>query len=263
MKKYIVFISIVLIVVMGIFICKNNTKQIKEDDIIIKVNKDNLTKTPEKSILNYYKENKDAFIKVADYLLASEKLFATRPIIISQQNSTYIEKIEDEDVRKLVYKLVKEGTIKQISSLNDEIKDVFFYINSEYGVYEQGIRYVSDKQKVYNDKTKYNYIKDYVELGNGWFYYLCYYNEIKDADIFREIAWNEVSEGERKTVVNDWHKAIVTLEDDDFIGYKEDNKKRNFVISVCFNTKADSWLGPIVFYFDPLTKEVVGRDLRF
>lgn len=195
---------------MGIFIYKNNTKQIKEDDIIIKVNKDYLTKTPEESILNYYKENKDAFIKVADYLLASEKLFATRPIIISQQDSAYIEKIEDEDVRKLAYKLVKEGTIKQISSLNDEIK-----------------------------------------------------NEIKDADIFREIAWNEVSEGERKTVVNDWHKAIVTLEDDDFIGYKENNKKRNFVISVCFNTKADSWLGPIVFYFDPLTKEVVGRDLRF
>lgn len=263
MKKYIVLVSIILLFTSGIFIYNSYKAQITESDIIIEVNKDSITKTSEESVLSFYEENRDDLKKVANYLLANEKLFKTRPVIINEQNSMDIEKITDGDIKKLTSKLLKEGTIKQVSSLNDNIKNVHFLVNSEYGIYEQGIRYVSDKQIITKDKTKYNYVKYYKDLSNGWFYYLHYYNGIKDAEVFRKIAWDIMSENEKKSVINDWHKAIVMLEDWNSVGYKKDNKERKFVVSVCFNTDVDGLLGPIIVYLDPSTKEVVGGGLRY
>lgn len=263
MKKYIVLVSIIMLFILGIFIYKSYKAQIKESDIIIEINKNTITKTSEESVLNFYKENRDDLKKIANYLLANEMLFKTRPVIINQQNSMDIEKITDETVKKLANKLLKEGTIKQVSSLNDNIKNVDFSLNSEYGIYEQGIRYVSDTKIITEDKTKYNYVKYYKDLSNGWFYYLYYYNEIKDAEIFRKIAWDIMSENEKKSFKNDWHKSIVTLEDWNSVGYKKDNKERKFVVSVCFNTDVDGLLGPIIVYLDPSTKEVVGGNLRY
>lgn len=124
-------------------------------------------------------------------------------------------------------------------------------------------RYVSDAQAISKDKTKYNYVKYYKDLGNGWFYYLHYYNEIKDADVFREIAWDRIGEKVRNTVIYDWHKAIVTLEDWKSVGKKMDDNEREFVVTVCFNTDQDGLLGPIILHFDPLTKKLVGIENRY
>jgi len=46
------------------------------------------------------------------------------------------------------------------TSLNDEVKNVDFLIKSEYGIYEQGLRYVSNMELINKEKTKYNYVKD-------------------------------------------------------------------------------------------------------
>ena len=51
-----------------------------------------------------------------------------------------------------------------------------------------------------------------------------------------------ISENEKPSVINDWHKAIVVLEDWNSAGYKKDNKERQFVVSVCFNTDVDGLL---------------------
>jgi len=77
------------------------------------------------------------------------------------------------------------------------------------------------------------------------------------------IAWDRMSENEKKSVRYDWHKAIVALENWNLVGYKKDNTERKFVVSVCFNTDVDGLLGPIIVYLDPSTKEVVGGGLRF
>ena len=262
MKKYIVLVSMILLFILGIVIYKSyHPAQIKESDLIIKVNKDNITNASEESVLDFYEENKDDLTKVGNYLLENEMLFRTRPVIINKQSSIYIDKITDETIKRLTYKLLNEGTIKQVSSLNDNIKTVDFLLNSEYGIYEQGIKYVSDTQVITSDISKYNYVKYYKDLSNGWFYYLYYYNEIKDADIYRKIAWDIVSE--KKSVINDWRRAIVTLEDWNSVGYKKDKKERKFVVSVCFATEVDGLLGPIIVYLDPLTKEVIGGGLRY
>lgn len=263
LKKSIVLVSLILLFILSIFIYKSFNPQLKESDIIIEVNKNNIIKTSEESVLNFYEVNKEDLKKIANYLLANEILFKTRPVIINEQNSMDIEKITDESIKNLTNKLINEGTIEQVSSLNDNIKNVYFLLNSEYGIYEQGIRYVSDAKIITEDKTKYNYVKYYKDLGDGWFYYLFYYNEIKDAGIFRKKAWDTISENEKQSVAIDWNKAIVVLEDWNSVGYKKDNKERKFVVSVCFNTDVDGLLGPIIVYLDPSTKEVVGGGLRY
>jgi len=87
-----------------------------------------------------------------------------------------------------------------------------------------------------------------------------------------------MSENEKKSVSYDWHKAIVTLEDwnsvDSYLVVplnksagpkinKKNNSRLKFVISVCFNTDIDGLWGPIIVYFDPSTKEVLGGGLRY
>jgi hypothetical protein len=266
LKKYILLISIILLFLLGTFIYKKynpQSAQIKESHFIIEVNPKDLTKTSEESVLSFYESNKADFKTVADYLLASEKLFGTRPVIINESMGEDVERIDDETIRKIADKLLKDGLIKQVASLNDDIKDVRFLIDGEYGTYEQGIRYVSDIQIISHDKTTYNHVKYYKDLGSGWFYYLYYYNKIEDADSFRKVVWDTMSENDKKSVTYDWHKAVVTLVDWNSVGHKKDNSSRKFVVSVCFNTEADGILGPIVVYLDPLTKEVVGGELRY
>lgn len=232
-----------------------------ENNMIIEVNEKDLVKVSEDQVLEYFNEKKNDFIALANYLLENESEFGTRPVIISKNQET--NKIQDQTIKKIAELFIQQGMVKNITSLNDEIKDVHFLIENENGVFEQGIRYVSDRKIIDEDKTKYNYVKRYEDLGNGWFYFLHHYNKIKDEDSFRNNAWNKLSEEEKKSVVNESNKAIVTLEDGKNVGYKLDKKERKFVISVQYNTNVDGLLGPIIMYFDPSTKELVGYNLRF
>lgn len=182
-----------------------------ESNMIIEVNEKDLIKVPEDQVLEYFNQKKNDFITLANYLLENESEFGTRPVIISKNQE--IENIKDQRIKEIIELFIQQDMVKNITSLNDEIKDVYFLIDNEYGVFEQGIRYVSDRKIVDEDITKYNYVKRYEDLGNGWFYYLHHYNKIKDEDSFRKNAWNILSEEEKESVVNESNKAIVTLED--------------------------------------------------
>jgi hypothetical protein len=265
LRKFILVIPVLLLFISGaIYIgYKEYRGQVKESDLIIEVNKDSLTENSEESVIDYYEKNRNDFVAASVYLLENENLFRTRPVILNENMSDYIEKIEDQTIEDMVNRLLKEAMIKQIASLNDDIKNVYFFVNGEYGVYEQGIRYSSNAKTIEGDKTKYNNVRHYKDLGGGWYYYLYYYNEIKGAEDFRKLAWDMLSENDKKTVRYDWNKAIVTLVDSNTIGYKKGKTRSKFAISVCFNTEADGIMGPIIIYFDPSTKEVVGGEMRY
>jgi len=233
----------------------------RENSMIVEVNEKDLVKVSEDEILEYFSQKKNDFIALANYLLENELEFGTRPVIISKDQG--IEKIQNQSIKMNAELLIQQGMVKNINLLNDEIKDVHFLIDNEYGVFEQGIRYVSDRKIIDEDKTKYNYVKHYEDLGNGWFYFLHHYNKIKDEESFRKNAWSKLSEEERKSVVKESNKAIVILEEGKNVGYKLDKKERKFVVSVQYNTNVDGLLGPIIMYFDPSTKELVGYNLRF
>ena len=261
MKKYISIVVVLLLLVSGVFIYKYAYAQIKPNDIIIKVDTKTFIKTSEEKALSFYEKNKKDLKAIADYILANEKMLGARPVVLNKESIKFTGKIADESIKKMVYGLFEEGTIKQIYSLHDEFEDANFTVGSEYGVYDQGLRYVSDPQVIEKDKTRYNYVKEYKEMGNGWYYYLFYYNQIKDADVYKKIVWdNRVTESERKFLKDDWYEAIVTLEDWDSVFYKMDHKEREFVVSVYYNT--DDFLGPRIVYLDPLTKKIVGSVLR-
>lgn len=72
---------------------------------------------------------------------------------------------------------------------------------------------------------------------------------------YREIAWQSLTEAEQDSVTVEWRSAPVNF-DDQYWETGED------AVSVTFNTKDDSFLGPIIVYIDPETKVVLGQGLR-
>lgn len=263
MKKPIWIVLAILLSISCYYFVRTSKASVEVSDFIVEVEKSQFIETPEEDILDFYEENKDRLEIVSEYLLEHESLFGTRPVILNQYNLSETEKITDKAVQKIIDTMLEEEIIKQISSLNDNVRSTIFLINSKSGIYEQSIRYVSDARVILEDKTKYNHVKEYTDLGGGWFYCLSYYNEINDADKFRKIVWDALDEKLKQTVVHDWHEAIVSIEDWENVAYKIDEKKREFVISVKFNTDVDGLLGPIIAYLDVETKEIVGGALRF
>lgn len=72
---------------------------------------------------------------------------------------------------------------------------------------------------------------------------------------FRQIAWNDLTETEKATVIGDWREAPV----EDATAYFPSRE----AVSVRFNTTQDPLLGPIIVFIDSQSKEVVGRSPRF
>lgn len=263
MKKLKRIILSIIFIIMIISVCNSSENKdtvssgsSKENNMIFELDEKDLVKVSEEQVLEYFSKNKSDFIALANYLLENESEFESRPIIINEHYG--IDKIQDQSIKKIAELFFQQGVIKNIHSLNDEIKKVDFFIDREYGIFEQGIKYVSDRKIIDEDKTKYNYVKRYEDLGDGWFYYLHHYNRVKDEEIFREIVWSKLPEEEKRTILPESGKGIVFLEDGENIGYKLDNKKRKIVVSVMYNTEMDGLLGPIIMYFDPLTKELIG-----
>lgn len=250
-----------LILICIIFLFTGCSKTLSESDLIIPVDKNNIIKTSEADVAAYFKKNKDSLKAVSEYMLNNERVFGTRPVVLNNASST--SEIRDNKIKKLADTLLQEGMFSQISSLNDNVKSVNCIVRDEYGIYVQGIRYVSDNSAVESDKTAYNYVKEYKDLGDGWFYYIFYYNRIKDEEIFRKKAWDMLSERDQKSVRYEWNKAIVTLKDWESVTHKTGKTKYPFVVSVCFNTDVDGLLGPIILHFDPSTREVIGGEKRY
>ncbi len=69
------------------------------------------------------------------------------------------------------------------------------------------------------------------------------------------IAWNDLTQEEKATVVGDWRRAEVRDEPPAFFQGRQ-------VVSVTFRTTQDELLGPIIVYIDRETRQVIGRGLR-
>lgn len=82
------------------------------------------------------------------------------------------------------------------------------------------------------------------------------------ASSLREIAWNQLSEQSKKTVVGDWKEAKVTIVGWEDVPIKETESIPESVYKITFNTKQDELLGPIGIYFDPAAKTIIGHDAR-
>jgi hypothetical protein len=219
--------------------------------------------TAEADIITSFNANKDDYISVADFNLANERLYGTRPVILHKGN-TYSNKITDVAVKVSLNKLMENEHILNISSLNDQnYKYADFKFNYKNGVYEQGILYQPDASIIEKNKSKYNYITEYKPLIDGWYYYIYYYNQIKNADVYRKAAWNHLDAKTQKSISINWKEALVTLQDWSKVGIKLDkNAQYDFVVSVTFNTNMDALLGPLVTFLDPKTSRIVGYSGR-
>lgn len=82
--------------------------------------------------------------------------------------------------------------------------------------------------------------------------YSCKKEDIESEIIYREIAWNHISEWEKTTVNIKWSEAPVFATD--YQGKK--------AIAVQFNTTMDALLGPILVFIDVDSKKVLGTGIR-
>lgn len=87
---------------------------------------------------------------------------------------------------------------------------------------------------------------------------------LETAASLREIAWIQLSQGEKESVTGDWKNAKVTIVQWDEVPLKKTSVKPESlsIYKVTFNTNKDALLGPIGIYFNPETKEIVGYDVR-
>jgi hypothetical protein len=86
---------------------------------------------------------------------------------------------------------------------------------------------------------------------------------LETASELREIAWNHLTQHQKKTVTGDWRKAKVTMVRWNDVPLKKTTTVRpDDIYKVTFNTKQDALLGPIGIYLDPVTKTIVGYDVR-
>ena len=262
MKKKLFLIPALLLLISTSLSCTASPRTV--NDMIIAVDQTTFLENSEKDVMDYYKEYKDDIHVLSDYMMENQMLFSSLPVAITREYNELPDIGAPENIQGIARRLIIEGLFKAASTSNGDVKDVHFYVNAVSGVYEQGIRYVSDPQIIAEDKSGYIYIKEYTDLGDGWYYYLYYYNKVKDEDIYKKIIWDEMGEKVQNTVIGaDWHSAIVTLVDWSDVYYKADDAKRDFVVCVTFYTDQDGFLGPIVRYLDPVTREIVGGEMRF
>lgn len=261
-------VKIIPILICFVFVasgCQDlGTKEnVTTTDLIIPLNITEILTHPEAEVIEYFQERRKGFETLGGYMLENEPVFETRPVILLQDGA--IDQIKDSAIRLFAERLFTEGMVKGISSLNDNpSKHIDIVIDSDYGLYQQGITYLSLPEMLEKDPTIFSYVKDYKDLGDGWYYYVYHYDTVKEADQYRELALDILDEQTKSTLNTPKEKAIVTLEAGANVGYWIDNRKKlEVVVSVQFNTELDGLLGPLTMFFDPMTKEWVGGALRF
>ncbi len=239
----------------------NGNKQVNVNDLIIPLNVSEVLKRPESEVLEYFQDRRDNFVSLGNYMLANERLFQARPVILHQAFDFAV--IEDHAIAEFARQVFHDGVAMRISSLNDDpSKRVDIWIDSEHGLFRQGITYVSLAEMNQGEPSILNYVENYKDLGGGWYYYVYYYDRLLGEERFRELAWRALSEEERSTVTIPVEQAVVTLEDGANVGRLSEDDKLDIVAAVTFHTELDGLLGPIKLYMDPMSKKVVGRMPR-
>lgn len=237
-------------------------EHVKTSDLIIPLNVTEALKYPKENVLTYFQERRENLENLGHYMLKNERVFQTRPVILHQDYA--VNKIQVPAIQSFAQRLFQEGLIKEISSLNDDpTKTIDFLIDDEPGFYRQGITYINRPELLKVDPSKLSFVKDYMDLGDSWYYYVYHYDEVKAEEQYRELAWNRLSDEERKTLITPKEKAIVALEAGENVSHWIENRELEVVVAVQFNTETNGLLGPITMYFDPMTKELVGSALRY
>ncbi|MEK5034310.1 hypothetical protein MKY96_22880 [Paenibacillus sp. FSL R7-0302] len=260
------FISVLICFALTVCGCaglkSKGTEHVTASDFIIPLNVSEMLKRPETGVIKYFQNRREDFEILGSYLLENEKVFQTRPVILQQNYS--IENIQDPEIQEIAQTLFQEGIVKRISSLNDApSKSIDFLFDAEDNLYQQGITYLSLPEMAKGDPSKFSYVNDYKNLGGGWYYYVFHYDKLKNEDEFRNLAWAQISEKERSTLTTQKEKAIVILESGKNVGYWIDDRKSEVVVSVQLDTEMNGPLGPITMFFDPMTKDLIGGNLRF
>ncbi len=259
-------IPILICIVLAASGCGNigstGKEHVKASDLIIPVDITEVLKYPKADVFKYFQDSRENLESLGNYMLENESVFQTRPVILHQDYD--VDKIQAPAIQSFAQRLFQEGIIKRVSSINDDpTKTIDIMIDDDPGLYQQGITYISLPEMLKDDPAKLSYKKDYTDLGGGWYYYVYHYDDVKEKDRYRELAWNRLSDEERKTLTTPREKAIVALEAGEHVSRWIENSELTVVVSVQFNTELDGLLGPITMYFDPLTKEMVGSAPRF
>ncbi|WP_217594409.1 hypothetical protein [Cohnella sp. GbtcB17] len=265
MKKLSVkIIPILICFVLTASGCESNGKeQVNVSDLIIPLNITEVIKHPEADVLKYFQKRRENIEEMGNYILENESVFQSRPVILHQDYN--IIKIKDPAIQSFAQQLFQEDVIKEISSLNDDpTKTIDILIEEEPGLFRQGIIYINLPELLKDDPSKFSYVKNYTDLGGSWYYYVYHYDKVKEEKQYRELAWNRLSDKEKKTLTTPMEKAIVVLEAGENVEQPLDrNKKLELVVSVQFSTELDGLLGNIKMYFNPITMEYAGSDLRY
>lgn len=250
--------------------CASGPGQLKPADLILPLDHEDKIQAVDKQIKAYFQENQAQFEKLATYLTTVETKFGTRPVPLSLTTTQYIDKISDDSIRQLVTAMLDEAEVQMIIAGLDGDADIRFVFAADdaAGDYQQSLNYVGplstgtfDANTA--DQSEYNLIRRYEKLQDNWFICLFDLAEIKNAQDYRQAAWDYLGEAGQKEITSDWRQARVTLADWDQVGQKIDDSSRDFVVRVQFRTDQDGLLGPITLYLDPVTRKIVGNELRF
>lgn len=250
--------------------CASGPVQLKPADLIVPLDHEDKIQAVDKQIKAYFQENQASFEKLATYLTTVETKFGTRPVPLSLTTTQYIDKISDDSIGQMVTVMLDEAEVQAIIAGLDGDADIRFIFAADEaaGDYQQSLNYVGplsagtfDANTA--DQSEYNLIRRYEKLQDNWF--ICLYDlaEIKNAQDYRQAAWDYLGEAGQKEITSDWRQARVTLADWDQVGQKIDDSSRDFVVRVQFRTDQDGLLGPITLYLDPVTRKIVGTELRF
>ena len=242
------------------------------DDLVMEKDPRQLVSMPEQDVVGFFESHQSMMESLSTYMLANEKLFGTRPFSIGKGHPEQVKKLQDADMESTAAILVEQGIFAGVWSLNDDpAKSVHFIVDSESGSFEQGIRYVSDPGMLDQDRAyaPYNQVRYVKDLGSGWYYYLNYFNDIKNSEEYRKAAWEDLGEKGRQGILHDWSKAHLEIRAWDkavsgiFRKDEGNGKPCDYVVAVIFRTDQDSLLGPVVVYMNPYTKDVIGYALRY
>lgn len=266
-------IALLLIVstCLAIVVFRPLHRTISADELIIKKDLGSVVALPEDEVIRFFEANRPDFKAIAGYMLANEMLFNTRPFGIGKGRVDQIAMLQDTTMQAIAIRLLDEGILQGIWSLNDDpVQNVHFIVGSESGGYEQGIRYVSDPQIIEQDQAgmPVSYICINRSLGEGWYYYVSYYADIKDADGYRKAAWDRMGESGQAFVTQDWTDALVTLYKWSAVSGRTarldgtQDKPCDFVVAVTFRTMDDGILGPMVSFYNPDIKAWIGVRSR-
>ena len=146
--------------------------------------------------------------------------------------------------------LIKDGKYDQKSNLLQLLFNFRDIAGSDRGgiIYSQDREYFERKKS--EDKSL-NYVMYSKHLGDNWYYYYEYYDDIKNSDKYRTMAWGSMGYGAKDN--DNWDIGNVTLEYKNNINYAKWLKEpgSDMIISVSFD-------GVNKTFIDPLTDEIIG-----